>query len=371
MNATDNVALVRRPPSALEKAEPGAKRILSGRIADAVALARRQADELKAIFQRALEFAQRGEHGQAFEFYRQGAEKGHLHAQYKLGRCYLHGEGVTQSESAGIAWLEKALERGLWRAGFALGNYFHFLFLPNYGEAIKYYQRAVDLGGRGAENVANILERLGKARETPEVLKSAEQGDVEACYEMGQRCLEGLGVTQNAIEAFRWFREAAEQGENADAWCYMGFMLESGHGTPANVNEAIECFHSASELGSDVAHSRLTELARAGFAEAQYYLAYSYTDSDKSEHVKWLKKAAEQGHEASQIRLSIINYMGGYLRENQKDIIESYKWARILAVDKDGSPENVENIKQEMTPDEIEKGEALAREYWSKAYFNH
>jgi hypothetical protein len=35
----NNVALVRRPPSALEKAEPGAKRILSGMVADALALA--------------------------------------------------------------------------------------------------------------------------------------------------------------------------------------------------------------------------------------------------------------------------------------------------------------------------------------------
>jgi hypothetical protein len=38
----DNVALVRRPPSALEKAEPGAKRILSGMVADALALANRE-----------------------------------------------------------------------------------------------------------------------------------------------------------------------------------------------------------------------------------------------------------------------------------------------------------------------------------------
>jgi len=39
MTEEDNVALVRRPPSALEKAQPGAKRILSDIVADALALA--------------------------------------------------------------------------------------------------------------------------------------------------------------------------------------------------------------------------------------------------------------------------------------------------------------------------------------------
>jgi hypothetical protein len=47
----NNVALVRRPPSALEKAEPGAKRILSGMVADALALAdKKQTVALAAKF---------------------------------------------------------------------------------------------------------------------------------------------------------------------------------------------------------------------------------------------------------------------------------------------------------------------------------
>ena len=42
MNEKNNSALVPRPPSALEKAEPGAKRILSGMIADTLALAKKE-----------------------------------------------------------------------------------------------------------------------------------------------------------------------------------------------------------------------------------------------------------------------------------------------------------------------------------------
>ena len=126
MNESDNFALVPRPLGTLEKAEPGAKRILSGMVADTLAVARREADELELMLRRALEFENRGEHKQAFELYEQVAEKGHLNTQYKLGQCYLRGQGVSQSESAGIAWLEKALERGHELAAFAFGLLFSF-----------------------------------------------------------------------------------------------------------------------------------------------------------------------------------------------------------------------------------------------------
>jgi DNA-binding NtrC family response regulator len=42
MNEPDNFALVPKPPNALEKAEPGAKRILSGMVADTLALAKKE-----------------------------------------------------------------------------------------------------------------------------------------------------------------------------------------------------------------------------------------------------------------------------------------------------------------------------------------
>jgi hypothetical protein len=41
MNGSENFALVPKPPGALEKAEPGAKRILSGMVADTLALVKK------------------------------------------------------------------------------------------------------------------------------------------------------------------------------------------------------------------------------------------------------------------------------------------------------------------------------------------
>lgn len=49
MNERDNFALVPRRPGALEKAEPGAKRILSGMVADTLALVKKE-PQSKTIF---------------------------------------------------------------------------------------------------------------------------------------------------------------------------------------------------------------------------------------------------------------------------------------------------------------------------------
>jgi TPR repeat protein len=264
MDEKNDFALVPRPPTALERAGPGAKRIVFSMVAEVLVIARREASELEAMYRRGLEYEKCGEQNQALDFYKRAAERGHLWAQYKLGQCFLYGIGVQEHKSEGIAWLQKALDRGLGRAGWILGNHYSLALVPNYHEALKCYQRGVELGEeRAAQGLANVQERLGKPDETTEtaaVKKAAASGDPDACFEMGTRCLEGAGVSQDATAAFRWFREAAAQGDNAEAWCYMGFMLETGQGVTTDLNEAIECFRRASELGNDVAYSRLIEL---------------------------------------------------------------------------------------------------------------
>lgn len=264
MVAKTTLALVRRPVTAIEKVAPGARQIISGMVTEVLVIARREAQKVEAIFTRGLEYEKSGQYDKAFIAYKGAAEQGHLRAQYKLGQFYLYGEGTEENEKEGIAWLNRALDRGLGMAGFVLGNYFSHALLPNYEEALKYFQRSVDLGCQNSHlNLTYVQEKLGKASqrcETAVVQGAAEKGDSKACFVMATRCLEGIGVQQSATEAFRWFTLAAETGDSADAWCYLGCMLESGQGVSANLNEAIKCLRRASELGNDVAYSRLIEL---------------------------------------------------------------------------------------------------------------
>ncbi|MEN8220548.1 MAG: tetratricopeptide repeat protein [Pseudomonadota bacterium] len=82
--------------------------------------------------------------------------------------------------------------------------------------------------------------------------------------------------------AFKWFRNAAEQG-HAAAQYNLGNMYHSGKGVPQNDPETAE----------------------QGDAQAQYNLGLIYAKGvgvypNLQEAIKWARKAAEQGHANAQ-----------------------------------------------------------------------
>jgi TPR repeat protein len=123
----------------------------------------------------------------------------------------------------------------------------------------------------------------------------------------------GLGVPEDDAEAVKWYRKAAEQG-NASAQYYLGFMYANGEGVP----------------------------------------------QDDAEAEKWHRKAAEQGFSFAQVGLGMMYLSGEGVPE---DDVAAYAWFSVAAAsgDDDGR-ENRDDIKDELTPSQIEKGEAMARE---------
>ena len=59
--------------------------------------------------------------------------------------------------------------------------------------------------------------------------KAADQGDAEAQYGLGFMYYQGKGVPHDYVEAARWYRKAAEQ-DNAEADYGLGFMYLNGQG---------------------------------------------------------------------------------------------------------------------------------------------
>ena len=68
--------------------------------------------------------------------------------------------------------------------------------------------------------------------------RSAEQGDANAQYNLGNRYRKGEGVPQDDKEAVKWFRKSAEQGD-ASAQCNLGVMYYLGEGVPQDYKEAV------------------------------------------------------------------------------------------------------------------------------------
>jgi TPR repeat protein len=134
-------------------------------------------------------------------------------------------------------------------------------------------------------------------------------------------------VPQDFVEAVKWFRKAAEQGEAHSQYC-LGVLLENGRG-----------------------------------------LAQDYAAA-----VRWYHKAVEQGHTKAQNNLGLCFENGHGV---QQDLPEAYKLYKLAAndpsadelLDDDFTPfqgkaaKNLERIAARMAAAEIAEGERRYREF--------
>jgi CHAT domain-containing protein/Flp pilus assembly protein TadD len=153
-----------------------------------------------------------------------------------------------------------------------------------------------------ADNQDEVESPSSQAASFQAIVEKAERGDAEAQNDLGLMYLNGEGVTQNDVEAAKWFRKAAEQGQ-ADAQVNLGWMYNYGKGVTKNDSEAIKWHRKAAEQG---------------YAQAQFILGARYSlgkgvAQNGVEAAKWFLKAAEQGHaDASEILGRILITQGKF-----------------------------------------------------------
>ena len=149
------------------------------------------------------------------------------------------------------------------------------------------------------------------------LLQAAEQGEMEAQYQIGQMFYYGQGVAQDYNAAEKWFRRAAEQG-HLNAQNSYAFIYAEGRGFSKDPTKAAEWFRRAAEKGLAKSQSNLGMLYRLGEGVSQ----------DHREAVKWFRRAAEQGYPVAQYQL------GAYYLEGQaveQDDAESAQWIWLAA----------------------------------------
>ena len=147
----------------------------------------------------------------------------------------------------------------------------------------------------------------------------AEQGDVDAQYNLALMYRKGEGVPENDAEAVKWYRKAADQGY-AKAQYNLGFMYANGDGVPENDAEA----------------------------------------------VKWYRKAAEQGHANAQSNLGFMYANGDGVPEN---FVHAYVWWSMAKTQGDEDAKgNLEILKPQMTKQQIAEAQALAAKCYKSDY---
>ena len=149
------------------------------------------------------------------------AEKGDAIAQYKLGRCYLKGEGVAKDEVEAVKWFRIAADQGDIFAHYYLGR----CYFKGEGvakdemEAVKWYRKAADRGHIFAQYHLGVCygQGQGVAKDEVEAMKwyhkAGDKGDVFAQYDLGRCYAEGLGVVKDDVEAYKWYLLAAARGK--------------------------------------------------------------------------------------------------------------------------------------------------------------
>ena len=99
-----------------------------------------------------------------------------------------------------------------------------------------------------------------------EIRRRAEQGDAAAQFDLALMYANGDGLSEDAAEAVRWYRQAAEQGF-AEAQFYVGVMYDKGEGVPENDAEAVKWYRLAAEGCQMVpARRRTREKSRGSIA---------------------------------------------------------------------------------------------------------
>lgn len=146
-------------------------------------------------------------------------------------------------------------------------------------------------------------------------IRSAEQGNADAQYELGWNYENGNGVEQNLEEAVKWYRKAAEQGH-----CYAQFNLgvcyENGDGVEEDYEEAIKWYRNAAENGCAEAQCNLG-----------WYYKHNAIDRDQEEAVKWFRKSAEQGCVEAQFFLAECCAFAEGMEQNNEEALEWYRKA--------------------------------------------
>jgi TPR repeat protein len=139
--------------------------------------------------------------------------------------------------------------------------------LPNYSEAARWFQSAVDKGH--AEAMVGLAELYsvgrGVTNNPAEALRlyfaAAQKGNVRAIYSLAGLYEEGRGVKKDQIMAAKWHRLAAERGE-ALAQFNLGQRYELGLGVKPDLVEAFMWLSLASSNGIEDAGELIGRLRK-------------------------------------------------------------------------------------------------------------
>jgi hypothetical protein len=227
-------------------------------------------------------------------------------------------------------------------------------------EAIKWYRLSAQQGNQNAKLKVEQLELNSIS-----INKSdADKGNVSALKRLGDIYAEGRGVPRDDIEAMKWYRSAAAKGdedsikkvdqlemnslslnkaesESGDALAQkrLGDMYMNGRGVQKNEVEAVKWYRKSALQGNDDAKSKVLELekislvlnqkeAKGGDGAALKRLGDMHAEGisvpkDTSEAMRLYQRSAKLDYVKAYAAIGSMYAKGLGVQKND---IEAYKW---------------------------------------------
>jgi TPR repeat protein len=269
-----------------------------------------------------------GKYSEAFPFCLKASEADDSEAQRILSFIYSYDKsGIKNDLVESMKWLRKSAEQGNADACMELGNRFQ-------------------LGYDGT--VVNDAEALRW------YLKAADKGNCNALLSLFMMYSQGTsGVKKDEAQAIKWLNEAIKQAEiqgdagilSAIANYFKEGILIKQDDAIANdlLGKAVKFYRKAADQGDAYAQNNLGNLYDSGKGVKQDY----------DEAVNWYRKAAEKGNPYGQYRL-------GWAYENaqgvKQDLAEALNWYRKSAAQGDADAQN-------SVGDMYDSGKGLKQDY--------
>jgi TPR repeat protein len=181
-----------------------------------------------------------GETAKAVHSLEYAAEKGHTIAQWKLGRMYAEGDGVTQNDLKAFEYF-----RGI-AASHADDN-------PDTRQARFVANAFVALGRYYLDGIPNtaIKRDPDRAREMFAYAASYFR-DPQAQYDLARLYLDGVGAPHDPRQAARWFGLSAQKGM-CQAQAMLGAMLFTGDHVPRQAARGLMWLTLAKDAAKETA----------------------------------------------------------------------------------------------------------------------
>lgn len=192
-----------------------------------------------------------------------------------------------------------------------------------------------------------------------ELRSKAESGDVNAAVTMGLLYDSGTEVAKDQTEAARWYRIAADKG-HAEAQNSLGSMYQAGEGVPRDYSLAMRWYSLAADQGH---------------AEGLNNVAYLYdlglgVPEDNPRAASLYNKAADSGSVKAMLNLGVM--LGQGEKGIERDVVRAFMWLDLARFYTQFSRDMqlkwrvrgvLDELKKQMTPQQIARGEELTKEW--------